>query len=80
LRLLDIPEHVHEAVEFGIHRGVASAFTIVQLHYGVRLHGIVGLPTGTTSADLELLTSDFDATTNVVLGVVLVEEIFCNLP
>jgi hypothetical protein len=43
-------------------------------------HDVVGLPAGTTSADLDLLTSNFDVVANVVLGVVSLEEIICDPP
>jgi hypothetical protein len=67
-------------VEFGIHRGAVTTFAIAQLHCRGRLRGVVGLPVETTSTDLELLTSGFNATTNIVLGVVTVEEIIFDLP
>jgi hypothetical protein len=62
-----------------IHCGAVTTFTIAQLHCGGRLHDVVGLPAETMSADLELLTSGFDAAANSVLGVVLVEEIIRDL-
>jgi hypothetical protein len=80
LQLLDILERVHEVMEFGIHHGAVTTFAIAQLHYGGRLRGVVGLPVGTTSADLELLTSGFNATENIVLRVVTMEEIIRDLP
>jgi hypothetical protein len=67
-------------VEFGIHHGTVTAFAIVQLHCGGRLHEVVGLPARTTLADLELLTSGFDVAANSVLGVLSVEEIIRDLP
>lgn len=78
-RLLDIPEHVREVVEFGIHRGAVTTFAIAQLHCGDRLHEVHGLPTETTSVNLEHLTSRFDVVTKSVLGMVSVEEIIHDL-
>lgn len=78
--LLDIPSRMHlRGMEFGIHRGAASAFAIVQLHYIGCLHDVVGLPVRTISANLEPLSSDFDVATNTMLRVVSVEEIIRNL-
>jgi hypothetical protein len=47
-------------VEFGIHCGVVTTFAIAQLCCGGRLHEVVSLSAGTTSGNLELLTSSFD--------------------
>jgi hypothetical protein len=55
-------------VEFGIRCGTVMAFAIAQLHCGGSLHDVVNLPAGTTSTDLELLTSGFDVAANSVLG------------
>jgi hypothetical protein len=77
--LLDIPERVREVVEFGIHRGAVTTSAIAQLHCGDRLHDFHGLPTETTSANLEHLTSSFDVAANSVLGMVSVEEIIHDL-
>jgi hypothetical protein len=78
--LLDIKEHVREAVEFGIHHATMTTFAIAQLHCGGRLHEVVGLPAETASTDLELLTSGLDTTTNSVLEVMSMEEIIRDLP
>ena len=77
--LLDIPECVHEALEFGIHHGGVTTFPITQLCYDDRILDVDGLPIETTSMDLELLTSGFDAMKNIMLGVVSVDEIICDL-
>lgn len=78
--LLDISDLVLEAVEFGVHQGATTALANVQLHFGGHLHDVIGLPVGTTSTNLDLLTSDFDAAANAMLGVVSVEEIIYDLP
>jgi hypothetical protein len=46
LRLLNIPNGVREAVEFGIHRGTIMVLVIVQLHTGSDLHNTIYQPTG----------------------------------
>lgn len=51
--LLDVPERVHEVVEFGIYRGAMTTFAIAHLHCGGRLHDVASLPVGTTSMDLD---------------------------
>jgi hypothetical protein len=78
-RLLDIPKHVLEAMEFGIHHGIVMAFAIVELHYGDCLHEVASLPSKTASVDLELITSDFDAAENSLLGVVSLEDIIRDI-
>jgi hypothetical protein len=45
-RLLDIPKRVRDTVELGIHRGVAVALMVAQVHSGHVLHHLVGLPEG----------------------------------
>jgi hypothetical protein len=44
------------------------------------LHDNIGLPDVSTTVDLDLLRGDFDATANVVLRVVSLEEIIHDLP
>lgn len=46
LCLLDIPDHVREAVEFGVHRGMEVALAFAQLHFGGNLHSAIGPPEG----------------------------------
>jgi hypothetical protein len=45
-RLLDLPNHVRDAVELRIHRGATVALTMAQVHLGHVLHHIVGLLEG----------------------------------
>lgn len=80
MRLLDIPDHVHEVVEFGICYGVEVDLVIAQLHFGGELCNGVGFLEGTMVEDLEHLTDDFDVTANVMLGEVFVEDIIHCLP
>lgn len=77
--LLDIPNHVREAVEFGVHHGVAMALAIMQLHFGGNLRNTIGLLEGSMTEDLDRLMDDFDVDVNVVLGEVFVEVITCGL-
>jgi hypothetical protein len=42
--LLDIPNHVRDAVELGIHRGAAVALMVAQVRLGHVLHHLIGLP------------------------------------
>jgi hypothetical protein len=77
-RLLDISDHVHEAIELGVHQGTTIALAIAQLHLSGNLCDADGLP-GSTMEDLDLLTGDFGANVNAVLGVVSVEEIIHGL-
>jgi hypothetical protein len=80
LRLLNIPDGVHKAVEFGIHQGTVMVLVIVQLHNGSDLHSAISLPEGSSVEDLDYLAGEFDVVTNVVLGEVSVEEIIHSLP
>jgi hypothetical protein len=67
-------------MELGVHRGVAIALAIAQLHFAGNLRDAIGPPARSTTADLDLLAGDFDAAVNAVLRVVSVEEIICELP
>jgi hypothetical protein len=44
--LLDIPNRVRDAVEFGVHRGATVALTVAQVPSRHVLHHLVGLPEG----------------------------------
>lgn len=68
MRLLDALNRVCEAMEFGVHQGTIVALAITQLYFGGNLHDTIGLPAGSTPTTLDLLSGDFDAATNVVLG------------
>jgi hypothetical protein len=57
MRLLDIPDRVRKAMEFRVYWGVAVTLVIVQLHFGGNLHDAIGLPGGSTRADLDLLNA-----------------------
>jgi hypothetical protein len=72
LCLLDIPVLVHETIEFGIYRDEVVALAIAQLHFGGDLRDDIGLLEGSTMEDMDRLTGDFDAATNVVFGEVSV--------
>jgi hypothetical protein len=57
LRLLDIADCVRKAVEFTVHWGAAVALAIAHLNFGGNLHDAIGLPYGSTTADLDLLNA-----------------------
>lgn len=65
---------------FWVHHSVVVALSIVQLHFGGELRNAIGLPEGMMSEDLDHLTDDFDAATNIVLGEVSVEGIIHGSP
>jgi hypothetical protein len=44
--LLNIPNRVRDAVEFGVHYGAAVSLTVVQVRSGHILHHLVGLLEG----------------------------------
>jgi hypothetical protein len=44
--ILNLPNHVRDAVELGIHHGAVVALTVAQLCSGHALHHLVGLPEG----------------------------------
>lgn len=67
-------------MEFGVHSGAMVALAITQLHFGGGLRNVVGLSESMMSEDIDCLADDFDATMNVVLGEVSVEEIIHGLP
>jgi hypothetical protein len=48
---LDLPNGVQDAVELVIHRGVAVALMVAQVHSGHVLHHLVGLSKGQELAD-----------------------------
>lgn len=79
MRFLDIPECILEADEFEVYWGMVMALAIAQLHFVGCFRNVLDLPVGSALAYLDLLTDNFDVTTNVVLGVVLVEEIIHDL-
>jgi hypothetical protein len=61
-------------VELGIHRGVAVALTMEQVHLGHTLH-LVGLLEGQELADHDGSCEDFDEAVNAVVDLVLTEGI-----
>jgi hypothetical protein len=79
-RLLDILDCVCEAMELGVHRGVAMALAITQHHFSCNLSDDISLPARSTMADLDLLAGEFYVATNIVLGVVSMEEIIYGFP
>lgn len=66
-------------MELEVHRGVAIALAIAQLHFAGNLRDAIGPPVRSTTVDLDLLAGDLDAAVNAVLRVLSVEEIICVL-
>jgi hypothetical protein len=73
--LLDIPNRVRDAVEFGVHHGVAVALTVAQVWSGHMLHQSVGLPEGQELANHDGSREDFDEAADAVVDLVPAEEI-----
>jgi hypothetical protein len=71
--LLDIQDHIREAVEFEIHHSAVVTLAIAQLH-GDELRDPIGLRAGVTVEYLDRLTHDFDAAANTMFGNVFVDR------
>jgi hypothetical protein len=65
-------------MELRIHRGVAVALAIAQLHFCGNFHNAIGLHEGSLAIVLDLLSGDFGAVANAILGGGVVEEVVCN--
>lgn len=74
-RLLGVPFRVRRAVELGVHRGVAAALTIAQIHSGRELRHLARLHAGQTLAEHGSLLRDFGGAVDAVVAEVSVEEI-----
>jgi hypothetical protein len=72
---LDIPNHVRDVVELGIHRGAALAPTVAQVRSGHALHHLVGLLEGQELADLDGSREDFDEAADIIVDLVPAEGI-----
>jgi hypothetical protein len=68
-RLLDLPNHVRDAVELSIHCGVAVALMLAHVHSGHVLHHIVEL------ADHGGSWEDFDEVANAIVDLVPAEGV-----
>lgn len=80
MRLLDILDRVREVGEFDIHQGAVVDLAISQLHICNGLHSAIDLLEGLSVEDLDRLPSEFDTSTNALLGEVVMEKIIHNLP
>lgn len=78
LRLLGIPASVHKTMELRIRWGVAVALAIAHLHFCGNFRNAIGLHEGTLATVLDLLSGDFDAVANAILGGGVVDEVVCN--
>jgi hypothetical protein len=73
--LLDILDHVRDAVEYGVHRGAAVAQATAQVRSGHELRFLIGFPEGEGATDHERLVEDFDKATSAVTAEVPAEEV-----
>jgi hypothetical protein len=78
LCLLGILASVHKTMELRIHRGMAVALAIAHLHFCGNFRNAIGLHEGSLATVLDLLSGDFDAIANAILGGGVVEEVVCN--
>ena len=74
-RLLNIPNSIRDAVEFGVHRGAAVALTVAQVRSGHVLHHLVGLPEGQELANHDGSREDFEEAADAVVDLVPTEGI-----
>jgi hypothetical protein len=74
-RLLDLPNHIRDAVELGIQRGAVVVLTVVQVRSGHALHHLVGLPKGQELADHDGSREDFDKAADAIVNLVPAEGI-----
>jgi hypothetical protein len=73
--LLDIPEHVRDAVEYGVHRGAAVALAVDQVWSSHELHFLADFSDGEEVVDHERLIEDFDEAMDAIVTEVPVEEV-----
>jgi hypothetical protein len=73
--LLDIPEHVRDAVEHGVYRGAAFALVVTQVRSVHELHHLVDFLEGEGVADYEGLVEDFDEAVDAITTEVPTEEV-----
>jgi hypothetical protein len=74
-RHLDIPEHIRDAVEHGVHCEVVVALAAAQVQSSHELHFLVGFSKGEGVADHERLVKDFDEAADAVAAEVPAEEV-----
>jgi hypothetical protein len=74
-RLLDIPEHVRDVVEYGVHHGAIIALAAAHVRSGHELRYLVGFPEGEGVANHERLIKDFAKAANAVAAEVPTEEV-----
>jgi hypothetical protein len=73
--LLDIPKHVRDVVEYGVHRGAIVALVAAQVRSSHELHYLVGFPEGEGVTNHERLIKDFAEAANAVATEVPTEEV-----
>jgi hypothetical protein len=74
-RLLDIPNRIRDAVEFGVHHGAAVALTMAQVQSGHVLHHLVGLSASQELANHDGSREDFNEAVDVVTDLIPAEGI-----
>jgi hypothetical protein len=74
-RLLDVPEHVRDAMEYDVHRGAAVALMATQLQSGHELLFLIGFLEGERVAGHERLIEDFDEAADAITAEVPAEEV-----
>jgi hypothetical protein len=74
-RLLDIPIHVRDMVELGIHRGATVALTMAWVCSGHVLHHLVGLLEGQDLANHDGSLEDFDEAVDAIVDLVPTEGV-----
>jgi molecular chaperone GrpE (heat shock protein) len=73
--LLDILEHVRDAVEHGVYRGAAFALAVTQVRSGHELRHLVDFLEGEGVVDYEGLIEDFDEAVDAITAEVPTEEV-----
>jgi hypothetical protein len=73
--LLDVPKHVRDVVEYGVHRGATIALTAAQVRSGHELRFLISFPEGERATDHERLIEDFDEAVGAITAEVPAKEV-----
>jgi hypothetical protein len=74
-RLLNIPAHVMDAEELGVHRRATVALAMAQVWLGHELRHLVGFSEGEGADDQDGLVEDLDKATDAVAAEVPTKEV-----